>query len=165
MNRRSRAFEPKILTLSLALLMICALSVVLPGRSSASLKAVGNPQPKSNPGTPADSLKQVEGLKIIDAAVCRGVEERKPIESGDRFPSDVGSLSCFCRVVHGKGTKIVHAWIHDGQTRARVELEVGSNSWRTWSTKRILPSWTGSWEVKIMTPDGVVLDSVAFTIY
>ncbi|HKI83348.1 MAG TPA: DUF2914 domain-containing protein [Candidatus Krumholzibacteria bacterium] len=165
MSRRFRAFEPKILALSLALLVVCALSAVLPGRSSASLKAVGDPQQKPNPETPADSLKQAHGPKVVNAAVCRAVEDRKPVEAGDRFPSDVGSLSCFCRVVHGKGTKIVHAWIHDGQTRARVELEVGSDSWRTWSTKRILPSWTGSWEVKIMTPDGVVLDSVAFTVY
>ena len=164
MNRRCRVAGPTILVPVLALLLLAALSLSLPGRSSASLRAAGDLKAKSA-DAPADSLKEHQGPEVADAVVCRGVEERKPIEPGDRFPADVGSLSCFSRIVHGKGTKVVHAWIHEGQTRARVELDVGSDSWRTWSTKRILPSWTGSWEVKIMTPDGIVLDSVPFTIY
>jgi len=104
-------------------------------------------------------------ITVEDAAVCLEVEERQPVGAGDRFPSDVESLTCFTRIVGGEGESVVHAWIHDGTTRARVELQVGSSSWRTWSTKTILPSWTGAWEVKIMTPAGQVLHSVTFTVY
>ncbi len=164
MNRRFRVSGPTMLVPFLALLIFLTLSLSLPGRSFASLREASGLKSKSS-DAPADSLNERQGPHVADAVVCRGVEEREPIEPGDRFPADVGSLSCFCRIVHGKGTKVVHAWIHEGQTRARVELEVGSDSWRTWSTKRILPSWTGGWEVKVMTPDGIVLDSVSFTIY
>ena len=105
------------------------------------------------------------GIGVQMAEVCLEVEERQPVGTAERFASDVGSLACFSRITGGEGQTIVHAWIHEGSTRARVELRVGSDSWRTWSTKQILPSWTGSWEVKIMTPEGQVLHTVAFTIY
>ncbi len=113
--------------------------------------------------TPAPESDSGIGVKV--AEVCLKVEERQSVGTAERFASDVGSLACFSRITGGEGQTVVHAWIHEGTTRARVELQVGSDSWRTWSTKQILPSWTGSWEVKIMTPEGQVLHTVAFTIY
>ena len=59
---------------------------------------------------------------------------------------------------------MTHAWYHEGETRARVDLPVGSLSWRTWSSKRILPSWTGRWEVKVLDAEGTVLGAAAFEI-
>jgi len=106
-------------------------------------------------------------VSVEEAKICLRVSEesRQPEGAGDRFSSDVGHLTCFTKIKGGEGTEVVHAWIHEGHTRARVTLKIGSDSWRTWSTKRILRSWTGRWEVKIMTPDGVVLKSVPFTVY
>ena len=164
MNCHSRTLAPMIIVPFLALLLLTGFGV----QCSASLFASSGSTEDVAAGetnAPADSLKESKSISVAATAICRGVSERQPVEPGDRFPSDVGSLSCFTRVIHGKGMNVVHAWIHEGHTRARVELEVGSDSWRTWSTKRILPSWTGSWEVKIMTPDGIVLESVSFTIY
>jgi hypothetical protein len=115
---------------------------------------------------PADSTSAAAGPTVAEAAICLRVEDRSPVEPGERFPADVGELACFTRIDDGAGLTVIHAWIHEGTTRARVELSVGeSDSWRLWSTKRILPSWTGSWEVKVMTPDGAVLESIPFTIY
>jgi hypothetical protein len=124
--------------------------------------------PEEAPATPEETpapSAEGGGIAVQDMAVCLRVEDRQPVGQAESFPADVGQLSCFSRIVGGEGSTVVHAWIHEGTTRARVELEVGSDSWRTWSTKTILPSWTGSWEVKIMTPDGQVLGSVPFTVY
>lgn len=116
---------------------------------------------------PAETPPATESgeMTVETAIVCLSIEERQPVGEAESFPADVEELTCFTRIVGGEGKVVVHAWIHEGTTRARVELEIGSNSWRTWSTKRILPSWTGSWELKIMTPEGKVLSSVPFTIY
>lgn len=116
-------------------------------------------------GSPPDTTG-ISAPEVAEAAVCLEVVDREPVQPGERFPADVGELACFTRIADGAGRTVVHAWIHEGTTRARVELEVGpSSSWRLWSTKQILPSWTGSWEVKVMTPDGAVLESIPFTIY
>ena len=101
---------------------------------------------------------------VAEAQLCLEIEEHQPVSPGDSFDADVEQIVCWSKIVNGDGESIVHAWIHEGTTRAQVELDIGSDSWRTYSTKRILPSWTGSWEVKIMTPDGVVLKSIPFTV-
>ena len=59
---------------------------------------------------------------------------------------------------------VTHVWYHEGKTMARVDLNIGSADWRTWSSKRILPSWTGSWEVKVLDADGMVLASAGFVV-
>jgi len=136
--------------------------------ATASLAAAQDPD-LADPRTaaPGEELSDSLSVSVEEATICLRVdkENREPVGAGDRFPADVGNLTCFTRIKGGSGGKIVHAWIHEGHTRARVTLEIGSDSWRTWSTKRILPSWTGRWEVKVMTPDGVVLKSIPFTVY
>ena len=47
---------------------------------------------------------------------------------------------------------------------ARVELNVGSGYWRTWSSKAILPEQTGPWEVKVLDAEGTVLAAAGFVI-
>ena len=61
-------------------------------------------------------------------------------------------------------TTVTHAWYHEGKTMARVDLTVGSENWRTWSSKSYLPSWTGSWEVKVLDTDGMVLGAAEFEV-
>jgi len=129
------------------------------------LLLVALPAIAQDEATPPSDPPEESGITVEDAAVCLSVEERQAVGTAERFASDVGELACFTRITGGEGQAVVHAWIHEGTTRARVELNVGSDSWRTWSTKQILPSWTGNWEVKVMTPEGQVLQTIAFTVY
>jgi len=115
----------------------------------------------SPPETPAAPLDVVE--MVVAAGFDR--EHRLPQEAGESFPADTERLWCYTRV-RGADTpvEVVHAWYHEGETRARVVLPVRSPDWRTWSSKRLLPAWTGRWEVKVLDPDGLVLASRSFTI-
>jgi hypothetical protein len=116
------------------------------------------PQPAQAEAEPAS------GPRIAASAICLGVEDHEPVAPADSFAVDVERLYCWTRVEDGAGESVVHAWIHEGTTRARVELSVGSPSWRTYSTKGLLPGWTGKWEVKVMTTDGVVLETIPFVV-
>ena len=109
--------------------------------------------------------EEVAESPVERTVVCTDVVDREPVGAADSFGAGVEQLFCFTEIRGLEGTTVTHAWIHEGTTRARVDLPVRSNRWRTWSTKTILPSWTGSWEVKIMTPEGQVLGSVPFTVY
>lgn len=97
------------------------------------------------------------------AVVCTGVENRAAVGAADRFPATVGSLACLSEV-HGGSGKIVHVWIHGDKEMASIELAVKGERWRTWSTKRILPEWTGPWRVEVRAGDGTVLAKAEFTI-
>jgi hypothetical protein len=143
--------NPKILSaksLWLALLVLAA-------------PAVAQTDEPAEEATPAPSL-EIQGMvfaRDYDPAA------KTPVESADTFPADVGRVICFTRVIGAaEPTTITHAWYHEGNTMAKVDLDVGSASWRTYSSKNVLPSWTGSWEVRVLDASGVVLASKSFTI-
>lgn len=113
---------------------------------------------------PAETEETPAGPRVAEAAVCTAIEERAPVGAGTTFPAGTERLFCFSDLRDASGLTVVHTWIHEGTTRARVELEVGGDRWRTWSSKQLLPEWTGSWQVKIMTADGAVLETLDFTV-
>jgi hypothetical protein len=92
-------------------------------------------------------------------------ETKAVIGEATTFPADGGKVYCLTRV-HGMSppTSVTHAWYHEGKTMAKVDLAVGSENWRTWSFKSYLPALTGSWEVKVLDPDGMVLGSAGFEV-
>ncbi len=106
-----------------------------------------------------------ETLTIEQAVIAREVENREPVDEATSFPADVGQLVFFTRGVGaGEETYIYHVWRHGETERARVRLPVRSPSWRTWSTKQIQSSWTGSWTVQVLDAHGEALDTLSFTI-
>ena len=104
-------------------------------------------------------------LTIEQAVIARQVEKGEPAGEATTFPSDVGQVACFTKVTGASDeTFIEHVWSQGDIERARVRLAVRSPAWRTWSTKRIDPAWTGDWTVRIEDAEGRVLDTLTFTI-
>lgn len=91
--------------------------------------------------------------------------KRTVIGEANIFPADGDRVYCLTRV-HGMSppASVTHAWYHEGRTMARVDLSVGSENWRTWSYKTYQPTWTGSWEVKVLDGDGMVLGAAGFEV-
>lgn len=90
---------------------------------------------------------------------------RSIVDPSDRFAPDVEKIFCLTRIQGLEApTTVTHAWYHEGEAMARVSLNVGSADWRTWSSKRILPAWTGRWEVKVLDETGKVLHTSEFVI-
>jgi len=99
--------------------------------------------------------------KVVIAAAIEG---REPVDAGDTFLGTIGKLYCWSRIEGAEpGTNVHHVWYHDESEVSRVTLAVGSASWRTWSSKTIPASATGSWRVDVES-DGTVLGSTSFTI-
>lgn len=113
-----------------------------------------------DPSTPA---------AVPDAEVAFGTdvirETRTLVGEAETFGTDLERIWCLTRIrgVTPPAT-VTHAWYYEGKTMARVDLKVGSSDWRTWSSKRYLPAWTGHWEVKVLDEAGKVLASGSFTI-
>lgn len=104
-------------------------------------------------------------IQIEDVAVCQDVVDRAPIGCGDVFAKESAKLFCFSRVVGAKGeTQITHNWYYKGSLKSSVKLPVRSSSWRTWSTKTMIPEWEGEWMVEILSDDGTPLESIIFFI-
>jgi len=106
-----------------------------------------------------------ESALTADVQLCTGIEDRMPVGVAESFGADVEHMYLWCKVIGAADTTFVkHVWSYEGKEMASVELPVRSGSWRTWSSKTILPEWTGNWEVKVLDANGDVLKAVSFRV-
>jgi len=100
-----------------------------------------------------------------EAQACTGIQERMPTGMAETFTPEVGQVYLWCKITGVTGeTTIKHVWSYNGAEVATVELPVKSSGWRTWSAKKILPSMTGDWSVKIVDAEGNTVKEVAFKV-
>ena len=106
---------------------------------------------------------KAQEIQVAEAAICRAVVDREPIDVRDSFDSWVGTLYCFTKITGAQSPiEITHVWYFGDTERARVSLLVRSSSWRTHSSKKIQTHEIGDWHVDILGPDGEVLRSLQF---
>lgn len=119
---------------------------------------------------PSETTKQEtaasqNGFSVADAVVCQDVIDRMPIGSGDVFSQGIARVYCFCRVMGAEDeSSITQNWYYKGTLKASVKLPVRSSNWRTWSSKSMIPGWTGEWMVEILSAEGAPLESIVFYI-
>jgi hypothetical protein len=116
---------------------------------------------EQGPGAPPP-----EGSSLhVTATICTAVEDREPVGAGETFPATVEKLYCHTLVEGAEEpTAVTHVWYRGDEILAEVILSVNSPHWRTWSSKRIIESWTGAWRVEILDEAGELITSLAFNI-
>ncbi len=110
------------------------------------------------------SAQDTAVISVEDIQICTSVEDHMPVGTDSTFSSGVEKLYCYNRIINGGGNSITHVWYFNDKEMARVELSVGADSWRTWSTKKIMPGWVGFWRVDVLSVDGNVIASKKFAI-
>lgn len=109
--------------------------------------------------------QSADGLQVESAAICLNVVDREPVDSGNSFTVSVEKLFCFTKIVGAESpTEITHVWYYGDIERARISLTVGSNSWRTYSSKILQAHEIGTWRVEVLGPSGDILETVTFSI-
>ena len=149
--------------LVLAGVLVLAAAVAVAGLLPAAAQEEGAPTAQESPS--AEPVQR-EGIWVeIFLGTDIDKEKRLVIGEAATVPSDGERVFCLTRV-HGMSppTTVTHVWYFEGKTMARVDLSVGSQNWRTWSSKTYKPDWTGSWEVKVLDEDGMVLGSAGFEV-
>jgi len=113
----------------------------------------------------ADIGGETGPLHVVDGALCRNISGLKCIDPSMRFSSNVGKLYCFTRIVGAANpTWITHVWNFGARERFRINLDVQSPNWRTYSAKTIAPTEIGDWNVEILGPQGESLAVYEFKI-
>ncbi|MDZ7682156.1 MAG: DUF2914 domain-containing protein [Fodinibius sp.] len=111
------------------------------------------------------SVGNAQDLTVTTVDFATSISERSPVGVDTTFSATVGTVYCFSRVQGATDTtNIDHVWYYKDQEKARINLAVNTDDWRTWSSKKILEQWTGRWRVLIEDANGRVLDSKSFVI-
>jgi len=140
-----------------------AMFVLLPALSLGQTPDSTGDSPKESTGK--EKTKMTTGIQIVRSAICLQVEEREPVDIDSVFPADVGTIFAYTKIDGvTTPTQVTHVWYHGEREMARVQLQVRNNGWRTWSSKKILPSWTGTWTVKILNEDGENVKTMEFQV-
>ena len=104
-------------------------------------------------------------ITVSQAVVCQQIVDRMPVGSGDVIPAGSERVYCFTRIDGAQAeTEITHNWYYKGALKASVVLPVRTSEWRTWSSKTLLPEWTGEWMVEVLSKDGTPLESLIFFV-
>lgn len=119
--------------------------------------------------TSAPLLAQTEAepaeTVAVEVQICSAIEERMPVDTVDVFPAGTEQVLAWCHVTGAvDSVSIWIDWYYGDELKGEVELPVKSSSWRTWSSKKLLPVWTGEWEVRVLDAEKNVLRSVSFYV-
>ncbi len=118
---------------------------------------------------PPESAGQEEGdapsgVAVAEGVIAVGIEARQPVGASNSFPNDVGKLYCWTKITGAaEPIQILHRWKRGDEVKAGVSLEVRGSPWRIFSSKTILPEWTGEWSVEVVF-DGTVIETLNFVI-
>jgi hypothetical protein len=126
--------------------------------AAAVLPVAGQSGEEAAPAAPAS-------ISVTRAVACLEVRDREPQSVDTEFSNRTEQVVCFTQIEGAsEETHVEHVWIHEGEERARVSLPVRSATWRTYSTKKLLPEWTGAWKVEVRDSAGSVLKTVEFRV-
>ena len=109
--------------------------------------------------------QEIQTLTVSQAGIGTAMENRTPQGVAETFSSDVERLYAFSKITGiSEDTIVRHLWFYGDRMMAEIRLSVKPPAWRTYSSKQILPSWTGAWRIEITDEDGKVLKTLPFTV-
>jgi len=110
-------------------------------------------------------METVAVLNVETIACGTAVEERELQGQDTTFAKGIEKVYCWSLITGCEDpTAVEHVWYLGGEEKARVTLDVKYPRVRTWSSKTILPKWTGDWKVEVVDSSGKVIGATSFII-
>jgi hypothetical protein len=102
---------------------------------------------------------------IERATLTTAVVEREPVDSIANLTTEHTQVYYFTEVRDMTGETVIHRWEYNGEIMAEIDFAVGGPRWRVYSSKTLLPGWTGDWKVSVLDAAGNALsvNSFAYT--
>ncbi len=127
--------------------------------AAAPVLAEGEAAAVGEAGTAVAAVPQWE---VARAIVTSGISEREPVDDVNQLAADAGQAYFFTELRGMQGQRVVHRWEHKGQVMAEVGFDVNGPRWRVWSSKNLMPEWTGVWTLSVVDGAGEVMVSRDF---
>lgn len=91
---------------------------------------------------------------VARAQFTSGIDGREPVDDLQSIGADTREIVFFTELRGLEGRAVAHRWVHDGETQAAVDFDVGGPRWRVWSTKSLIPEMQGEWTVEVVDDTG-----------
>lgn len=113
----------------------------------------------------AEESETVLSENIRRAIITDAIESREPVTdlTNTDVKTDTNKVYLFTEVIGKADTMITHRWFLDGKLEAEVILKIGSNRWRTYSSKSLFsPNHLGQWQVEVVDELNQPIASASF---
>ena len=105
-------------------------------------------------------------LRVVDAKLGTGVNERQPTGVAARFANTQSELICWTAIRAPRGLKdaLLHVWSRDGTVLQRVPVDVRGGrraGFRTWSRLRMVHAEAGRYRCDVVTTLGQTLGGIS----
>jgi hypothetical protein len=113
----------------------------------------------------ADTPAGANAPTLVQALVCKQVEELAPKGAAVVFRLELGEVACFTAFDPVPAeTVIYHHWFFRDRPSARIRLRVKPPRWSSFSRIQLRPGDAGPWRVEIVDMDGRRLGLVRFSV-
>ncbi len=121
--------------------------------------------PNVPPPPPVIEAPIPKGSPVVEKlAVCLGVKDRNPVNETTSVSTKTSRIYCWMRLSSGSGRKVRPVWTLNGKSTTGAWITIGSNAFRTWTTKRIDASSVGQAKLEIQDEKGSVLATKEFAV-
>ena len=101
--------------------------------------------------------------EVSRAIFTVGIDNHEPVSDVSSINSEsFTSISFFTELNELDGHNITHQWTFNDKIMFEKTFEVKSPRWRVWTSKTLIPSWTGIWTVNVLDEDRSLLSSSSF---
>ena len=108
------------------------------------------------------SEERIRG-KVIRAIFTSQISDREPTDNLTEISNSSDRIYFFTDLRELEGQIITHRWEHNNKVMAEVKFKVGGGPrWRVYSSKNLLPEWTGVWTVVVTDENGRTLETSVF---
>jgi hypothetical protein len=101
---------------------------------------------------------------ISRAIFSTSLEEREPANNLETVPYGEKTIFFFTEILNANATSLTHLWTYNDIEIARVKLNIGSDKWRTWSSKQIWHLTPGELKVQVLDAENMILAEKTLTI-
>jgi hypothetical protein len=105
----------------------------------------------------------VSAGEVSRAQFTIGIDNREPVIMVDSINSSAfNSISFFTELNDLTGQTVTHQWTHNDKVMFEKSFEVKAERWRVWTSKTLIPAWTGTWTVNVLGNDRTLIASKSF---
>ena len=126
-------------------------------------------QPKAPPADPKPKMPFSDKIDpagpLARALFTTAIEAREPVDRIDSLATSAERVYFFTDIVGLQGQTVIHRWTYNDEVKAEVPIKVRSPRWRAYSSKKLLPGWTGDWKVEVVDTSGTVLGTRQLIYY
>ena len=115
---------------------------------------------------PIKDLPSPLNLKVQRAMLTSAIDQREPVNTLGNVVSleKHRRIYFFTHLVDSNKQQMEHRWFYKNQLQAAVVLKIGSDNWRTYSSKGLTENMLGAWRVELVDQSNTLLNVINFDI-